>query len=119
MRSVQKETAKPSPSKYRGTDNNKVPSFSTNSFTKNNLKPVFKKPVSKPVSAQALENFIPDDPQLIQVGMEVLHQRFGQGKVVGMEGKLPDLKATVEFENEGPKQLLLKYARLKIVGTGG
>jgi DNA helicase-2/ATP-dependent DNA helicase PcrA len=32
-----------------------------------------------------------------------------------MEGSFPNSKATVEFENEGQKQLLLKFARLQIV----
>jgi DNA helicase-2/ATP-dependent DNA helicase PcrA len=94
---------------------NGVPSFTSNSFTKNNLKPVIKKPLSKPLNTKDLENFMPDDPAKIQNGMQVLHQRFGKGKVVALEGKLPDLKATVEFDAEGVKQLLLKYARLKIL----
>lgn len=94
---------------------NGVPSFSSNSFTKNNLKPVFKKPVAKQTDPKLFENFIPDDPKRIEIGMSVLHQRFGKGKVMQLEGNLPDLKATVNFEGEGQKQLLLKYARLKIV----
>ncbi len=56
-----------------------------------------------------------DDPALIQPGMKVEHQRFGLGKVLQIEGVLPDLKATVFFHNAGQKQLLLKYAKLKIV----
>lgn len=51
----------------------------------------------------------------LQVGMEVEHSRFGKGKVVGLEGKSPDTKATVFFPNVGRKQLLLKFARLKIL----
>ncbi|HMU77344.1 MAG TPA: 3'-5' exonuclease, partial [Bacteroidia bacterium] len=94
---------------------NGVPSFSSNSFTKNNLKPIVKKPVAKQTDPKLFENFIPDDPKRIEIGMSVLHQRFGKGKVVLLEGNLPDMKATVNFEGEGQKQLLLKYARLKIV----
>jgi DNA helicase-2/ATP-dependent DNA helicase PcrA len=51
----------------------------------------------------------------LQIGMIVSHERFGNGKVVNMEGNFPNSKATVEFENEGQKQLLLKFARLQIV----
>ncbi len=46
---------------------------------------------------------------------EVQHQRFGTGKVVSLEGKGLNAKATVIFNNFGKKQLLLKYARLKIL----
>jgi DNA helicase II / ATP-dependent DNA helicase PcrA len=51
----------------------------------------------------------------IQAGMEVEHERFGKGKVVGIEGNGPNKKATVFFPGIGQKQLLLRFARLKIV----
>ncbi|HBL78174.1 MAG: ATP-dependent DNA helicase [Bacteroidetes bacterium GWF2_42_66] len=51
----------------------------------------------------------------IQAGMTVEHQRFGRGKVLQVEGQIPNLKATVFFQNVGQKQLLLKFAKLKIV----
>jgi DNA helicase-2/ATP-dependent DNA helicase PcrA len=63
------------------------------------------------------ESFESDDPQKIQVGMDVEHPRFGKGKVVNMDGKYPDTKATVFFQQAGQKQLLLKFAKLKIVGS--
>ncbi len=56
-----------------------------------------------------------DDPRDIQAGMNVEHQRFGKGKVQQIEGVFPNLKATVFFQNAGQKQLLLKFAKLKIV----
>ncbi len=49
------------------------------------------------------------------VGMNVEHNRFGKGKLIGLEGSSDNRKATVLFDNEGQKQLLLKYARLKII----
>lgn len=61
------------------------------------------------------QNFDGDDPRDIQVGMIVEHQRFGQGNVVQVEGSFPNLKATVLFRNTGQKQLLLKFAKLKII----
>jgi DNA helicase-2/ATP-dependent DNA helicase PcrA len=51
----------------------------------------------------------------IQVGMEVEHERFGKGKVISLEGTGPNTKATVFFPGIGQKQLLLRFARLKIV----
>jgi len=59
--------------------------------------------------------FVPDDPEEIQAGMEVEHARFGKGKVLQIEGVFPDTKATVFFKEFGQKQLLLKFAKLKIV----
>ena len=56
-----------------------------------------------------------DDPRDIQAGMMVEHQRFGKGKVQQIDGAFPNLKATVFFQNAGQKQLLLKFAKLKIV----
>jgi DNA helicase-2/ATP-dependent DNA helicase PcrA len=61
-------------------------------------------------------NFTPSNPELIQPGMVVEHQRFGKGKVLQMEGNKPNIKATVFFKTVGQKQLLLKFAKLKIVG---
>ncbi len=56
-----------------------------------------------------------DDPAGIIPGIMVEHQRFGKGKVLQVEGTPPDLKATVFFHNAGQKQLLLRFAKLKIV----
>lgn len=44
------------------------------------------------------------------------HQRFGVGQVLGLEGTGENAKATVEFRNAGKKQLLLKFAKFKIIG---
>ena len=52
----------------------------------------------------------------LQIGMTVAHDRFGNGKVINIEGIFPNSKATVEFETEGQKQLLLKFAKLQIAG---
>jgi len=59
--------------------------------------------------------FEADDPSLLQMGMDVEHERFGVGKIVNLEGTGTDVKATVFFQGLGQKQLLLRYAKLKIV----
>jgi len=51
----------------------------------------------------------------IAEGMTVLHERFGKGKVLKVEGNPPDLKATVFFPSAGQKQLLLRFAKLEVV----
>lgn len=65
--------------------------------------------------AQARPSFEADDPNSITVGCEVEHQRFGRGKVLELEGDENSRKATVLFQNAGRKQLLVKFARLKVV----
>jgi len=61
------------------------------------------------------DDFLGDDPSKIQTGMQVLHERFGVGKVITIEGDNPNIKATVFFQGTGQKQLLLKFAKLKII----
>ena len=49
-------------------------------------------------------------------GARIEHMRFGVGTVVRIEGTGENAKATVEFTNAGTKQLLLKFAKFKILG---
>jgi len=53
--------------------------------------------------------------QNIQNGMRVEHSKFGEGKVIKIEGEGASTKAIVFFEGTGEKQLLLKFAKLKII----
>lgn len=53
-------------------------------------------------------------PDQLQPGLIIQHQRFGIGKIEALEGKGENAKATVVFDNFGKKQLLLKFAKLKI-----
>jgi DNA helicase-2/ATP-dependent DNA helicase PcrA len=48
-------------------------------------------------------------------GMKVEHQRFGMGMVIQIDGVNANKKAIVNFNGIGQKQLLLKYAKLKII----
>jgi len=49
-------------------------------------------------------------------GVRIEHMRFGVGTVVRIEGTGENTKATVEFTNAGTKQLLLKFAKFKVLG---
>ena len=53
----------------------------------------------------------------IKVGMRVYHDRFGEGKVLELDNELPNQKVTVLFNTSGQKQLLLKFAKLRILGN--
>jgi DNA helicase-2/ATP-dependent DNA helicase PcrA len=60
-------------------------------------------------------NFSPDDTSSLAEGMSVIHQRFGPGDVLKVEGNGDSRKATINFEEVGEKQLVLKFAKLQIV----
>jgi DNA helicase II / ATP-dependent DNA helicase PcrA len=63
----------------------------------------------------SFSDFTASETEDIRIGMTVEHQRFGKGKVLTLEGVGPNKKSTVLFEGIGAKQLLLQYAKLKIV----
>ncbi|MEO6630771.1 MAG: 3'-5' exonuclease, partial [Mucilaginibacter sp.] len=85
----------------------------------------FSKPKPPPVKTTSIlakahvpsPGFAPSDTTGLQVGMEVEHERFGFGKVISLEGNKPDIKATIFFKEIGQKQLLLKFAKLRIVNN--
>lgn len=51
----------------------------------------------------------------VQVGQRIEHERFGRGEVMKLDGTGDNAKATIRFENAGEKQLLLRFARFKVV----
>lgn len=58
-----------------------------------------------------------DNVAKIQEGMDVIHDKFGKGTIMKLEGDAPNIKATVFFQGAGNKQLLLKFAKLRIVSS--
>jgi DNA helicase-2/ATP-dependent DNA helicase PcrA len=79
-----------------------TPTFSSR-FTK------VSKVVSRPSVVAASSN-------AVQEGNVIEHERFGVGDVIRVEGSGDNCKATVKFRNAGEKQLLLKFARFKVIG---
>jgi DNA helicase-2/ATP-dependent DNA helicase PcrA len=59
--------------------------------------------------------FAPSDVSHLQVGQKIEHQRFGFGDVIRMEGAAHNPVATVKFENNGEKKIMLNYAKVRIV----
>ena len=51
----------------------------------------------------------------LQIDMRVWHERFGEGVIRAFEGEGNNRKAVVDFDKCGQKQLLLKFARLKVI----
>ncbi len=64
------------------------------------------------------EPFIPDDANTLQTGMEVLHEKFGEGKVVSIEGAGANKIAGIFFSAYGIKKIMLKFAKVKILSGG-
>ncbi len=54
------------------------------------------------------------DSKLV-IGNIVIHERFGKGKVVSIEGSGGDRKAEIKFEKNGTKKLLLRFSKLRII----
>lgn len=101
-------------------DENNVPLNKT-SGTTGYTKPLYRKKItvkrSYPGRKQSNDSFIPDNPDDIREGMLVEHNIFGAGKVISIEGFVPNRKARVYFQEiSEEKQLLLKFAKLRIVG---
>ena len=72
------------------------------------FKPVARTTAAPAASASAGESGLHE-------GAVIEHQRFGVGRVLKIEGSGENQKATVEFKNTGTKQLLLKFARYKVI----
>jgi DNA helicase-2/ATP-dependent DNA helicase PcrA len=53
------------------------------------------------------------DPSQFSVGDKVRHERFGNGIIISIEGEVPNTTASVDFENNGTKKLLLRFAKLE------
>ncbi|MDE3214444.1 MAG: UvrD-helicase domain-containing protein [Bacteroidota bacterium] len=72
-------------------------------------------PVQKITEHVPTEGFTPSDTADIKAGQRIEHQKFGFGEVVKMEGAAHNPIATVRFEHNGEKKIMLNYARLRIV----
>lgn len=59
--------------------------------------------------------FTPSDVSKLQTGMRVEHQKFGFGEVIKMEGSAHNPVATIKFDANGEKKIMLNYAKLMIV----
>jgi len=60
-------------------------------------------------------DFITSDISKLEVGNRVEHQKFGFGEVTKMEGSNHNPVATIQFEHNGEKKIMLNYAKLMIV----
>ncbi len=119
--------------------------FSDDVFTKGTTRPTFnnpmksidfrtkpnelKKDIPKPIQFSPPKKLIPLAKRMastntpadtsanagLHIGSVVEHEKFGIGEITFIEGVYPEAKATIAFKNGGDKNLLLKYAKLKVV----
>ena len=79
----------------------------------------FKKPEKRPpsnfvkIKSSSLKSNLFDSK--LVVGNIVMHERFGKGIVISIEGKGGDKKAEIKFEKNGVKKLLLRFSKLEII----
>jgi DNA helicase-2/ATP-dependent DNA helicase PcrA len=109
----------------RNNQNNKWNPFENAGFihnNKNERKAASEKPVYlvTPSVIKIKEHiptkgFAPSDTSNLQAGQKIEHQKFGFGEVVKMEGAAHNPVATVKFEYNGEKKIMLNYAKLRIV----
>lgn len=69
----------------------------------------------KPELAQPIGNTNTVDPNLAE-GSLINHTRFGRGRVIKLEGTGNDKKAEIQFDSAGVKKLLLRFAKLEVIG---
>jgi len=72
--------------------------------------------VPKPIAHQPSADFKPSDTSELKAGQKVEHQKFGFGEVLKMEGAAHNPIATIKFDLNGEKKIMLNYAKLRIVG---
>ncbi|MBD0725281.1 ATP-dependent DNA helicase [Flavobacterium sp. L1I52] len=70
----------------------------------------------KPVSSQAPSGAANLFDNKLIAGNIVMHERFGRGQVLNLEGVGADKKAEIKFEVGGIKKLLLRFAKLDVIG---
>ena len=71
--------------------------------------------IAKVVEHKPSADFAASDTSDLQAGQKVEHQKFGFGEVVRMEGAAHNPIATVKFEHNGEKKIMLNYAKLRIM----
>lgn len=80
-------------------------------------KPSYITPPNRPqtVEHKPAADFVASDTSNLQEGQKVEHLKFGFGEVIKMEGSAHNPIATVKFELNGEKKIMLNYAKLRII----
>lgn len=76
---------------------------------------VMPKAPAKNIEHTPSPDFAPSDTSELKEGQKVEHQKFGYGEVIKMEGSAHNPIATVKFDVNGEKKIMLNYAKLRII----
>ena len=74
-----------------------------------------RKTTSSPSTGTTIEYDAPSDG-VLEIGAKVMHPKFGPGIIKNTEGNGMDMKVVVSFSRAGEKKLMLKFAKLQVVG---
>jgi DNA helicase II / ATP-dependent DNA helicase PcrA len=100
---------------FRGSEREKpdLPSFREGSekYSQPALSPGMRK-IKKTDNTNSFSSGL-SDPSAFSEGDHVEHERFGEGKIITIEGQQPNITALVEFKRDGRKKLLLRFAKLR------
>lgn len=81
----------------------------------NRTTPLTNRPANISTPIPSADTFVASPVESLAAGQIVIHQKFGIGKILTIEGSAEQLKANVNFDKEGQRVLLLKYAKLQII----
>lgn len=70
----------------------------------------------KPTSSETSNNNTNISDNKLNIGNIILHERFGKGEILNIEGAGADKKAEIKFDVGGIKKLLLRFAKLDVIG---
>ena len=77
----------------------------------------FNRPSVKVIHSTTVDitNFKASPESVLQEGKVVLHQRFGKGTIMSIEGGIGNKVASISFEEAGIKKIMLKFAKLQVL----
>ncbi|MEN9964178.1 MAG: hypothetical protein RL582_1273 [Bacteroidota bacterium] len=80
-------------------------------------KTIISVPAARPQTKEHVPsaNFVANDTKDLKEGQKVEHQKFGFGTIAKMEGASHNPIATIQFDINGEKKIMLNYAKLRIV----
>ncbi len=99
---------------FSGYKSDSYDAFKKSENIRNSIKNAKNQQQKKPIAP--IKDFKPSNPADIQVNSVVVHNRFGKGTVLSIDGRGDRRMAIIAFEHAGEKRILVRYAKLMIVG---
>ncbi len=91
-----------------------------NTSSQSTSKPTYNIPAKRVETKEHVpsENFEANDTKELKAGQKIEHQKFGYGQITKLEGAAHNPIATILFDSNGEKKIMLNYAKLRIVDAG-